>query len=208
MEASVIIPAYNEEKNIEKAVKRVRAVSKGYEIIVVDDGSSDRTGYISRKAGARVIRLGKNQGKASACLAGAGKAGCEKVVFIDADLQLKPEEIPKFVRALDDCDLAVGIREMKKVPLQRRLSNSIAAKLVGGKDVLCGFRGVKKAALSKMKIKSRRYEFEAEMILAAKKKGLRIKEVPVSVSYESYRGMGIADSLRVLIFILKKRLEK
>jgi glycosyltransferase involved in cell wall biosynthesis len=207
--ATIVIPAYNEEKNIADVIRRIRKVSGKYEIIVVDDGSADKTGEIARKEGVKAIRLGKNMGKAFACLKGSAEARSEKIVFIDADLQLQPEEIPLFVKALEGCDLAVGVREMKNIPIQRRISNSIAKKLVGGtSDALCGFRAIRKKALMEMNIQSRRYEFEAEMVINARKMGLKIREVPVSVSYDSYKGMGFGDSLRVLLFILKKRLEK
>ncbi len=206
MDASIIIPAFNEEKNIASVVKRVRKLSKKYEIIVVDDGSRDTTSKIAAAAGARVITLKKNHGKAFSCITGARAASSEKIIFIDADLQLLPEEIPKFVRALDKCELAAGVRDMSEVPIQRRASNWLAARLIGGKDALCGFRGVRKNALLKMDIRSKRYEFEAEMLLAAKKRGYKIIEIPVSVRYENFSGMGISDSLRVLWFIVKKRL--
>ncbi len=213
-EATIIIPAYNEEKNIQTVIRRVRNVSNKYEIIVVDDGSQDRTAELARQEKAKVISLKKNSGKAFACLTGSSQAGCEKIVFIDADLQLRPEEIPKFVAALERAELAIGVRGMKDIPVQRRLANIIARCLVpatkGKKflDVLCGFRAVRKSALKKMQLKQRRYEFESEMLLSAVKKGMKIKEVPVAVSYETYKGMRVVDSLRVLFFILKNRLSK
>ncbi len=209
-EATIVIPAYNEERNIREAVKRVRKVSGKYEIIVVDDGSTDRTADSARQEGANVIRLEKNHGKGFACLAGSKKASCPKIVFIDADMQLRPEEIPKFVSALDTCELAIGVRQMKKIPAQRRVANIVARKAIGVhvQDALCGFRAIRKSALKRMNLQQRRYEFESEMLLAAAKIGIGIKEVPVTVSYNAYRGMGAVDSLKVLIFILKNRLMK
>jgi len=208
--ASVIVPAYNEERTIKDVIRRVRNVSKGYEIIVVDDGSADRTAEIAKQENAIVIKLGKNRGKGFACAAGSRKAGCEKIVFIDADLQLKPEEIPKFVSALDRCDLAIGVREMKKIPLQRRIANAVARKILGVpvRDALCGFRAARKRSLKKMNLTQRRYEFESEMLLAAARNGMKIEEVPVNVSYDAYKGIGMADSARIVLFILKNRLAK
>ncbi|MBI4170149.1 MAG: glycosyltransferase family 2 protein [Candidatus Aenigmarchaeota archaeon] len=212
-EATIIIPAYNEGKNIRDVIQRVRNVSSKYQIIVVDDGSQDRTAGLARQEKVKVITLEKNSGKAFACLTGSSQAGCEKIVFIDADLQLSPEEIPKFVSALDICELAIGVRDMKAIPLQRRLANILARKMVSHgsqqlHDVLCGFRAVRKSALKKMSLKQRRYEFESEMLLAALKNHMKIKEVSVTVSYESYKGMSVIDSLRVLLYILKNRTGK
>ena len=66
--ATIVIPAYNEEKNIKTVIERVRAVSSSYEIIVVDDGSTDRTGELAGREKAKVIRLGQNKGKGFACM--------------------------------------------------------------------------------------------------------------------------------------------
>ncbi len=206
-EASVVVPAYNEESSIKEVVKRIRNVSSKYEIIIVDDGSADGTAEMAKQENATVIKLGENHGKGFACAAGSKKASCEKIVFIDADLQLKPEEIPKFISALDRCDLAIGVREMKKIPIQRRLANAVARKILGVpvRDALCGFRAVRKHALKKMNLTQRRYEFESEMLLAAARHGMKIEEVPVNVSYDAYKGMTAADSARIVLFILKER---
>ena len=214
LDASIIIPAYNEAASIAEVIRRVANVSKRYEIIVVDDGSGDATAEVAKKEGAIVIKISNNQGKGFACIAGGKKANTDKIIFIDADLQLNPEEIPKFVSALDECDLAIGTRDMKKIPLQRRLSNNLAKMLIQSprgmkfSDALCGFRAVRKSKFLNMKFEKKRYEFESEMLLIAVENNMTIKEVPVEVSYESYKGMGIGDSLKVLMFILKKRLEK
>lgn len=210
MEASVIIPAYNEEKNIENVIERVKRTGN-YEIIIVDDGSSDKTAEIALKKGVKVISQKQNKGKASACIKGVENAKSSKIVFIDADMQLKPEEIPLFVKALDSCDLAIGVRDMKKIPFQRRLSNIVARYFVKMKtgqkfsDVLCGFRGIRNDKIKKMKFSGKGYEFETEMIFEAVKNKMKIKEVPVSVNYESYRGMSIINSIKLLIFIIKQK---
>jgi len=207
MKATVVIPAYNEEKNITSVVSRLRKISRYFDIIVVDDGSSDNTTDAAKMAGARVLTLKKNQGKANACIVGSKIARCEKIIFIDADLQHIPEDIPKFVSALESCDLAIGVRSMSRIPVQRRIANVVARRLVPGdfSDVLCGFRAVRKSCLKKMQFKGRGYEFEVEMLIFAKNHGLRIIEVPVNVSYESYQGMSMLDSAKLLLFILRNR---
>jgi glycosyltransferase involved in cell wall biosynthesis len=104
---SVIIPAYNEEAGIERSVEKIREILRGcdvgYEIIVVDDGSSDRTyERVQRMAegmeGIRGIRLSRNFGKEAAILAGLQSAGGDAMVTIDADLQHPPHLIPEMIR--------------------------------------------------------------------------------------------------------------
>ncbi len=212
--ATIIIPAYNEEKRIAEVVKKVRSVSDNYEIIVVDDGSNDKTAEIARKEKAFVMRIEKNSGKGNACLEGSKHAISEKIIFIDGDMQLKPEEIPLFVDALDKNEVAIGIRGMRAAPLKRRIANRIAASLLSGAagqrfdDVLCGFRGVKKSAFKKLNLRKNGYEFESEMLLAAAKQKMKIAKVPVTVSYDTEKGIGTLDSIRVLLFILKSRIMK
>jgi glycosyltransferase involved in cell wall biosynthesis len=206
-EATIVIPAYNEEKNIRQVLTRIKKISGKYEIVVVDDGSSDRTAQIAKKEGANVLSFGKNRGKSAACIAGARKARSGKIVFIDADLQLMPEEIPKFVKALDTCDLAIGVRNMGSIPVQRRMANAIARKMLPNRkdisDVLCGFRAMRKRKFEELELKGSRYEFEFEMLLGAIKKKFKISQIPVRVSYENYRGMSPLNSLKLLLFILK-----
>jgi glycosyltransferase involved in cell wall biosynthesis len=204
--ASVIIPAYNEEEKIGELIKRIRKLPGNFEIIVVDDASTDRTAETVKKEKATIISNPKNQGKAYSCKIGAAAAKSHKLVFIDADLQLQPEDIPKFVEALKGCDLAIGRRNFRKVPLMRRASNFAAKKLIGQNDALCGLRAIRKKDFISLGLKKDRYEFESEMLLRAKSMRMKICEIPVGITYASGKGMGLADSLKVFWFILKKRL--
>lgn len=211
-EASVIVPAYNEEKNIQDVVRRIRRASKSYEIIVVDDGSTDRTADIAEKEKAIVIRLGKNMGKGFACRKGAERARSDKIVFIDGDLQLMPEEIPRLVDALDGCDIAAGTRKREDIPAKRRIANALAAKLVSRiadrryEDALCGFRAARKKAFFSLGLKKRGYEFESEMLIAAARTGAKVQTLPVSVRYAGGKGMGAADGIKVFLFLLRNLL--
>ena len=211
-EASIIIPACNEEKRIAGVLRRIKAVSRNYETIVVDDGSTDRTAEIAEEEKATVLRMAKNTGKGNACMEGSRRASSGKIIFIDGDMQLKPEEIPLFVKALEENDVAVGIRDMGSAPLKRRVANRIAAKLLSGavgqefRDVLCGFRGVRRDAMKRLELKKKGYEFESEMLLEAARKKMKIGTVPVSVRYYGEKGMGAWDGVKVLAFILKSRI--
>ena len=121
MKASVILPAYNEEKNIGNVIKKI---PDEYEIIVVDDGSKDDTLDVAKKLGCVCIRLNKNYGKGFACRTGAKIASNKNIVFMDSDGQLNAWEIPKMISALKTCDLVVGTRNMKSIPTQRKISNN------------------------------------------------------------------------------------
>ncbi len=214
---SVILPAYNEEKNISSVLSRV----SGYDVIVVDDGSTDNTTDITRSCGFEPLILNKNSGKAVACMAGIKNSSQELNIFIDSDGQLNPDEIPRFVEALKYADIVIGERRMKDIPLQRRIANMFARKMIKtitGKefnDVLCGFRGVRKGGFKKLRLEKSSYFFEAEMLIEASRKGLRIKTVPVSVSYKNASGayrvgsrMPFHKSMQIAFWLMKEAVKK
>ena len=207
MIASIIIPAYNEEKNIGKVLEGIKKTVRGYEIIVIDDGSTDRTADIVKNLGYRCISLKKNMGKGYACRAGVNSSRTKKIIFFDADNQFSAKDIPKFAKALDNYDMAVGTRNRKSMPVQRRFSNFIARKIInhitGRKynDVLSGFRAIRKDAFLALKMGKNRYEFESEMMIKAK--SLRIKEMPVSVCYGG-SGMPASQSAKVFFYLMKE----
>ncbi len=209
---SVIIPARNEQEKIAEVIKGIRAVSRDYQIIVVDDGSEDSTAEIAKSLGCEVHRLERNMGKGYACRLGASKASSQKLVFMDADGQFYPEEIPKLAEKLDGCDIVIGTREWKDVPFQRRLSNSFARLMVNSaaksshKDVLCGFRAARKESFQKLGLEKDRYEFEAEMLIKAGRMRMRVCEVPVKVRYLDYPGMPLGQSLKLALYIIGQKL--
>jgi glycosyltransferase involved in cell wall biosynthesis len=213
MKLSVVIPARNEEEKIAKVIKGIRAISRDYQIIVVDDGSEDNTAGVAKSLGCEVFRLKKNRGKGFACRLGASKARNKGIVFIDADMQFYPSEIPKLAGRLDECEMVIGSRSSGEIPLQRRLSNRFARAVVNSaaksdyKDVLCGFRAARKDAFHRLGLEKDRYEFEAEMLIKASRKGLRVCEVPVKVRYLDYPGMPLTQSLKLAFYIIRQRLE-
>jgi len=213
MEAvTVVIPASNEAEKIGNVVRGIRKVSKDYKIIVIDDGSTDRTKEVAESLGCETHRLGKNMGKGFACRLGVEKAKTEKIVFIDADGQFFLEEIPKLAKKLDGCDVVIGARKAKEIPIQRRLSNWFARTLVNSitkskfRDVLCGFRAARKSSFEKMGLEKNRYEFESEMLIKAVRKGMRVCEVPVKVRYLDYPGMPLGQSLKLAFYIIRQRI--
>ncbi len=209
--ASIILPAYNEMKNIEKVLKDIKSVGN-YEIIVVDDGSKDKTTEISKRH-AYVIKLEKNHGKGYACRTGTRAARCEKLIFMDADGQLSAKDISMFVNELDNCNVVIGKRSMKNVPIQRRIANKFANWMIKKiikislNDCLCGFRAIRKSDFEKLKLTKDFYEFESEMLIKAAKNNFRITEVPVHVNYDDYAGMPFMQSLKVAFYLIRESLK-
>jgi glycosyltransferase involved in cell wall biosynthesis len=209
---AIVMPARNEAEKIRRVIESIRSSCRGCHIIVVDDGSSDSTSEVARSLGCEVHRLDKNRGKGYACRLGAEKAKAERIVFIDADGQFFPEEIPRLAEKLGECDIVIGSRDWGAVPVQRRLSNSFSRRVLNSaakskyRDVLCGFRAVRKGPFMRLGLEKDRYEFEAEMLIKAARKGLRVCEIPVKVRYLDYPGMPLTQSLKLAFYIIGQRI--
>ncbi|MBI5347075.1 MAG: glycosyltransferase family 2 protein [Candidatus Aenigmarchaeota archaeon] len=206
--ATIVIPACNEAAKISKTLKHT---PKKYNVIVVDDGSSDSTAKIVSGLGFECIQLKKNMGKGYACRIGAEHADSE-IVFMDADAQFSANDIPKFIKTLKHYDIVLGER-IAGIPLQRRAANRLAAWLVSRitkrkfRDVLCGFRAIKKSRFFELELKRNGYEFESEMLIKAVRKGMNIGTVPVTVHYDRIKGMTVGKSIWLGIYLVKEALK-
>ncbi len=193
MKVSVIIPAYNEEKAIEEVVNDVKsAVNKDYEIIVVDDGSSDNTYEKARKiSGIRAIRHRKNMGKAGALRTGFEAAKGHVMATIDADCTYPAKDMQKIVAPVinGDADVVIGSRFMGKETEMARLNyfgNSIFAMFVTvltGKSVTdpsSGMRAFGKDVWKSLDIKAKGLDWEVEMTTASLRRGYRLLEIPIA----------------------------
>ena len=214
MRIAAVIPVYNEEKTIEFLVRRtLRYVDR---VVVVDDGSTDASAAKARAAGARVISLGKNTGKANALRQGF-KEVCDYdvVVTLDGDLQHSPSEIPVLIECINrGNDLCIGSRFLsgnESMPLQRRLSNKITSWIISflaGQritDPQSGFRAIRGEKLAQLELKAERYAIEHVMILEAARKGFRIGEVPISTIYGEEKSYihPVKDTIRVIYYIVR-----
>lgn len=199
MDCVVVIPAYNEEKNIKKAVERT--IKAGYVALVIDDHSSDNTYNLAKAAGAIVIRHEKNKGKGRALATAFNYIlnnipDAKFIAILDADLQYIPEDLYKIFNPLigDEADYVTGCRNWKTVPFRHRLGNFVwrtAFNILFGtrlKDSNCGFIAMNRDAMKKL-IKSTEggYIIENMMMITALKNNLRIKQVPVRVFYYQVR---------------------
>ena len=190
-----VLPAYNEELSIGSVVLRTRQYVD--RVVVVDDGSSDRTAYIAKLAGAEVIQLDHNTGKAYALLLGlkhARQTGCSIAVMLDADGQHDPSEIQRVVGMvkIGKADLVIGSRFLEKnqnIPGYRQIGQKTLDLFtnIGAKtqvtDSQSGFRALSIQALDNLDFKSDGYDVESDMIAHFAKLGLPIMEVPITVNY-------------------------
>ncbi len=213
------IPAFNEAANIGAVVTRTRPYVA--EVIVVDDGSSDKTGVIASDAGAMVLRHEQNRGKGAAIVTSLdhfAKSGAEMAVFLDADGQHAPDEIPKFLDAAcqSGAPMVIGNRmgETSEMPLLRLLTNRLTSWLTGRMahqripDSQCGFRLLRRDVLPSLRLTSVRFETETEMLIQAGRAGHKIASVPVRTIYvpaRSSRIRPLPDTLRFLKLIWKYR---
>jgi len=227
MELSVVIPAYNEEKRIEPTLKKVinyldRHFDK-YEIIVVDDCSTDDTNKIISRYEhdhVRVLRNETNKGKGYSVNCGILNAKYSLVLFSDSDLATPIEELGKFMEYIDDYDIIIASRNLKesrikvKQPAHRQLIgksfplfvNLIA--LRGFKDTQCGFKLFKTAIARRIASLQtlERFSFDVEILFIAKKLGYKIKEAPVSwIDKEGSKVNPIKDSIKMLIDLFRIR---
>ena len=192
----VVIPAYNEELAIGSVVLRAKLYAG--RVLVIDDGSTDRTAEIAMIAGAEVIKLDKNCGKAFALMRGlelARELDYPVVVTLDGDGQHEIDEIPYITEPIlrGEADLVIGSRFLRTnhIPRYRTVGQKVlnlATTLASNlriTDSQSGFRALNRRALECLSdFESEDYNIESDMIAHLSAKGLRIKEVPVSVRYE------------------------
>ncbi len=191
-----VLPAYNEELVIGSIVLRTKQYAD--HVIVVDDGSSDRTAEVAKLAGAEVIQLEHNTGKAYAILLGLRRARetrCTAAVMLDADGQHDPKEIQRVAGMVSagKADLVIGSRFLERngeIPAYRQVGQKILDLFtnMGAKtrvtDSQSGFRALSCQALDNLDFRSDGYNIESDMIAHFSAIGLSIMEVPISVNYD------------------------
>lgn len=190
-----IIPAYNEENALAEVIGRT--FEHVDEIIVVDDGSSDKTSEVAIEAGARVIKHSVNLGKGEALKSGFKAVGDDSIIItIDGDGQHNPSEIPDLVRPIieDGADLVNGSRYMngpeENTPAYRRVGQKvldIATNISAGTKVTdsqSGFRAFSPKSKNVFRFKDTGFGIESEMLVDAAEAGLKIVEVPITVRYD------------------------
>jgi len=195
--AVIIIPAYNEEANIGMVVSEAKSNFPKSLILVVDDGSEDKTGEIAKKYGAFVLKNKKNLGKSESTKK-AAKYLFEKhpeikeIALIDADNQYSAKELKKLIKPIieNKADFVIGRRDFSDIPsFGHRPGIKIFAFLfnflygTSFRDTVCGLRAISVEALKRMELESSGYAVESEMLVDAVQKGMKIKSAAVRVRY-------------------------
>ena len=212
MRTVCIIAAYNEEKRIAPVIKGVRKFTKN--VIVIDDGSNDRTADVSKKAGANVIRYEINKGKGYATRVGLIKALKSKsdiIILLDADGQHDPKYIPFFIQAIENgADYVYGLRDLSNYPFNRKIGNWGLKTLtnilcpIGVQDTECGYRALSLDAAKKVKLKGNRYEIEMDFAYEAWRNKFKIASVKIKVPV-FHNKFAVDRGIKNFIYLLKRR---
>jgi glycosyl transferase family 2 len=194
VKVSVVIPCLNEEASIQRCVSESLKALEGQgwdgEVIVVDNGSDDRSAELAKQAGALVVHEPR-RGYGSAYRAGFAAAQGEYIVMADADLTYDFCDIPRFVSKLDEgADLVMGDRMGGIQPgampwLHRYVGNPMLTGILnlffhtGVRDAHCGMRAIRRSALPALDLRTTGMEFASEMVIRAGKERLAIEEIPI-----------------------------
>lgn len=219
MSVAVAIPAYQAERSIAEVARRSRDYVD--EVLVVDDGSTDRTAAAAREAGLRVIGHPRNLGKGralSTAFADLFDRGHDAVITLDADGQHRPDQIPQLLEAVDACDgLLIGSRDHLFAEMHgvRRVSNrlsSIAISAVAGRsiaDVQSGFRLYPRELIEQAGFPEPRFEAESAIVVRAIRLGFPVACVPIELGFADGRATShyrpLVDSLRIAGAVARAR---
>ena len=194
---SVVIPVFNEESTIGDIITRTRntleKMNQPYELLVIDDGSVDKSLEISKDKGAEVFKE-THQGKGRAIRYGFRRAKGNIIVTLDSDGSHQPEEIPLVLKSIIEgkADLSIGSRFFNneanhaKIPRINRVGNKMFNGLIrfltGSRisDSQSGFKAIRASILERMDLSSKGYEVESELLIKAFKLGARVTEIPIS----------------------------
>jgi len=219
---SVIIPVFNEEKNIEDVLLRTNSVMETlkvpYEIIIVDDGSTDKTRWVASKHKVNLLSNGINKGKGYALSKGLQKAKGNILITMDGDGAHRPEDIQDLVTPLlNGADVVIGSRfnskkekgAIKKLHIIGNHLFNLLILLLTRKyitDSQSGFRAYRKEVIEKIKIISLGYEVETELTMKTLKNGFAVRERPITCKKRKagYTKLNfIKDGFKILKTILR-----
>lgn len=213
LKLSVIIPIFNEEASIREVVDGVFAHFKESEVIVVDDGSTDRGAEMARQGGATVLRHPYNLGNGAAIKSGIRKASGDVLVFMDGDGQHRPEDIARLLKEIDHYAMVVGQRDGQG---QANVGRSLANKIFNGLasyvcrfpilDLTSGFRAIR-APLAKQYVYllPNTFSYPSTITLATIKSGHPVCYVPIQVKPRVGQSKikAVRDGVRFFVIILK-----
>ncbi|NUN49879.1 MAG: glycosyltransferase family 2 protein [Candidatus Brocadiae bacterium] len=213
-DAVAIVCAYNEERHIEAVV---RGAARHLPVVVVDDGSRDGTVDVASRAGAWVLPKAVNAGKGAALVTGfrwALRSGYRAAICLDGDGQHDTDEIPRFIerwRAGEHAVFGNRMTDVKTMPAARlavnRLMGTTVSTLAGYRipDPQCGFRLYSRECLSRLRVKTSRYDAESEIAIQVARNGYRISSIPVRTIYQATiksKIRPIIDTIRFLRIVV------
>ena len=224
MNISVIIPVYNEVKNINEIIKRVQTTKLASEIVIVDDGSQDGTRDILQtlngKKKVRVILHEKNQGKGAAVVTGMKAAKGEILLIQDADLEYDPRDYPLLLKPLQEgvADVVYGSRFLGGSHRVTMFWHQVANKLLTLMtnilydsiltDMETGYKVFNRKVIDGMTIKAKRFNFEPEFTAKILKRKYRIYEVAISFNPRDYsegKKIKLKDAFEAVWALIKYR---
>ena len=224
MKVSVIIPVYNEANTIEEILRRVKAEEIASEILIVDDGSTDRTRDIlktlSNNEHIRVILHEKNQGKGAAVRTGIQNATGDVLLIQDADLEYNPRDYPALLQPIEEgiADVVYGSRFLGGPRRTAMYWHMVANKLLTFmtnllyntilSDMETGYKVFKREVLDGIKIRANKFDFEPEFTAKILKRNARVYEVPISFNprdYDEGKKIGIKDAFQAVWALIKYR---
>jgi dolichyl-phosphate beta-glucosyltransferase len=222
---SIVVPAYNENKRINEFLTELVSFAKrgNYEIIIVDDGSSDNTIEIVKKITknfkrTKIISYKPNKGKGYAVKKGLMSAQGDYIIFIDADGSISPSEIPKMTKMLKKYDVVVGDRssELSKItqPLVRKFLGIIFNNYinlvfrVNVKDFLCGFKGFRREVARSLfnDLISNRWIFDVEIFYKLRKRNYSLYKMPIKWVHKPDTKIKRLDPIKMFFEALLLRL--
>lgn len=194
MKTVILIPAHNAADTISGVVNQIR--QRGFSVVVVDDGSTDATFQRAKEAGADVLQNEKNLGKGAALCNGFRyilSKDFDAVITMDADGQHDPASLKDFIQKAESSGstfiLGDRMHRASGMPWIRVLTNKLMSWVLSKKtgqyvsDTQCGYRLIKKDLLTRMELRTSRYEIESEMLIEAARLGAKIESVSVKSIY-------------------------
>jgi glycosyltransferase involved in cell wall biosynthesis len=224
MNLSIVIPVYNEEKNIKEILKRVQAQNLANEIVVVDDGSTDWTRALLQeldgKNKVRVVLHEHNQGKGAAVVTGFKAAKGDILLIQDADLEYDPRDYPQILRPIEEgiADVVYGSRFLGGARRVAMFWHMLANKWLTAMtnilydtiltDMETGYKVFRRDVIEGMTIHARRFDFEPEFTAKILKRHYRIFEVPITFNPRDYsegKKIKLKDAFSAVWTLLKYR---
>ena len=224
MNLSIVIPVYNEVKNIEQIIQRVQSTNLAQEIIIVDDGSRDGTRdalqKLSEQNTVRVILHERNQGKGAAVVTGLRAAKGDILLIQDADLEYDPRDYATLLRPIEEglADVVYGSRFLGAPHRVTMFWHMVANRLLTLMtnilyntiltDMETGYKVFRREVIDGMRIRAKRFDFEPEFTAKVLKRNYRIFEVPISFNPRDYsqgKKIKLRDAFEAVWTLLKYR---